>query len=186
MSALAIPSWDGVHPAMVHFPIALLFAAPILLFVSLFTRRAWRSWAIASLLLMVAGTVAVWLAAASGHAAAQLVDKTPSLERAIGRHESLAITVRNLFTLMTVAFGLLMVLHAALKKPMPTALRTTVHVLFLAGYVVCAIQLAGAADRGGRLVHEAGIRALVGPAVATASTPAGDQATTNEGGASGR
>ena len=186
MSALAIPSWDGVHPAMVHFPIALLFAAPVLLFVSLFTPRAWRSWAIASLVLMVVGTVAAWLAAASGHAAAQLVDKTGSLEQAIGRHESLAVTARNLFTIMTLVFGALMVLHAALRKQMPTALRTTVHVLFLGGYAVCAIQLAGAADRGGRLVHEAGVRALVGPAVATAAAPAADQAPAPDNGSGGR
>ena len=167
MISISIPGWDGVHPALVHFPIALLLAAPILLFVSLFARQAWRSWAIAALVLMVVGTVAAWLATASGHAAAQLVDKTPDLERAIGRHESLAVTARDLFTLMTVAFGSWMVLQAALRKPLPTALRTTVHALFLVVNVAAAIQLLGAADRGGRLVHEAGVRAIVTQPVAT-------------------
>jgi uncharacterized membrane protein len=168
MISITIPGWDGVHPALVHFPIALLFAAPLLLLVSLFARTAWRSWAIASLVLMVAGTVAAWLAASSGHAAAQLVDKTPDLERAIGRHESLAVTARDLFTLVTVAFASWMALQAALRKPLPTALRTTVHALFLVVSVACAIQLVGAADRGGRLVHEAGIKAMVSPPVAAA------------------
>lgn len=168
MISISIPGWDGVHPALVHFPIALLFAAPILLLVSLFARQAWRSWAIAALVLMVAGTVAAWLAAASGHAAAQLVDKTPDLERAIGRHESLAVTARDLFTLLTVAFASWLAIQAAFPKPLPAALRTTVHALFVVVNVACAIQLVGAADRGGRLVHEAGVRAMVSQPVASA------------------
>ena len=172
MISITIPGWDGVHPALVHFPIALLFAAPLLLLVSLFARTAWRSWAIASLVLMVAGTVAAWLASSSGHAAAQLVDKTPDLERAIGRHESLAVTARDLFTLVTVAFASGMALQAALRKPLPTALRTTVHALFLVVSVACAIQLVGAADRGGRLVHEAGIKAMVTPPAVAAADQA--------------
>ena len=169
MISIAIPSWDGIHPALVHFPIALLFAAPVLLFVSLFMREAWRSWAVASLVLTVVGTVAAWLAAGSGHAAAQLVDKTPTLEQAIGRHESLAVTARDVFTLLTVAFGSWMAIQAALRKPLPAALRTTVHAAFLVVYVACAIQLARAADRGGRLVHESGIRAVVTQPVASSS-----------------
>ena len=176
----SIPGWDGIHPAMVHFPIALLFAAPILLLVSLFARKSWRVWAVASLVLMCIGTVAAWLAAASGHAAAQLVDKTPALERAIGGHEALAVTTRDLFTIMTLVFGALMVLPAALKKPLPAALRTIIHVVFLVAYGGCAILLANTANRGGRLVHEAGVRAIVGPTVATAVAPAQERASAGE------
>jgi uncharacterized membrane protein len=171
-----LPGWDGIHPAMVHFPIALLFAVPILLLVSLFARKSWRAWSVASLVLMFIGTVAAWLAVASGHAAAQLVDKTPALVRAIGGHESLAVTTRNLFTIMTLVFGGLMVLHTALKKPLPGALRTTIHALFLVAYVGCTIMLANTANRGGRLVHETGVHAIVGPTVATSLPPAEDQA----------
>jgi uncharacterized membrane protein len=171
-----LPGWDGIHPAMVHFPVALLFAVPILLLVSLFVRKSWRSWATASLVLMFIGTVATWLAVASGHAAAQLVDKTPALVRAIGGHESLAVTTRNLFTILTLVFSGLMVLHAALKKPLPTPLRTIIHVAFLVAYVGCTILLANTANRGGRLVHEAGVRAIVGPTAAASLPPAEDQA----------
>jgi uncharacterized membrane protein len=181
-----IPGWDGIHPAMVHFPIALLFAVPILLFVSLLARKSWRAWAVASLVLMVIGTVAAWMAAASGHAAAQLVDKTPALQLAIGAHEALGVMTRNLFTLMTLVFGALMVLHAALKKPMPGALRTVIHVAFLIAYVGCTFMLANTANRGGRLVHEAGLRAIVGPTVAAAAAPAQEEKKGGEAGSGQR
>lgn len=57
----------------------------------------------------------------------------------------------------------------------PGALRTVIHVAFLIAYVGCTIMLANTANRGGRLVHEAGLRAIVGQAVATASAPAQEQ-----------
>jgi hypothetical protein len=37
-------------------------------------------------------------------------------------------------------------------------------------------MLANTANRGGRLVHETGVRAIVGPTVATSLPPAEDQA----------
>ena len=89
---------------------------------------------------------------------------------------------RNLFTIMTLVFGALMVLHVALKKPMPGALRNVIHVAFLIAYIGCTIMLANTANRGGRLVHEAGLRAIVGPSVATAVAPAEEQAKAEEAG----
>lgn len=177
----SIPAWDGLHPAMVHFPIALLFAAPVLLLLSLFMRRSWRPWAVASLTLMSIGTVGAWLAAGTGHAAAQLVEKTPMLERAIGQHEALAITTRNLFTMVTALFGALLLVERMVKKPLPAPWRTTLHAMILVLYVGCTFMLANAANLGGRLVHQAGLRAMVGPASA-AAVPAQPPAATGSGG----
>jgi hypothetical protein len=127
---------------------------------------------------MAIGTAGAWLAAGSGHAAAQLVDKSPDLERAIVLHESLAVTTRNLFTALTLGFGALMLVHLAARKPLPAPLRVTVHALFLVACLGGAVMLAHTANRGGRLVHEAGVRAIVGPSVAAAlpaDAPAGER-----------
>ena len=176
----SIPTWDGLHPAMVHFPIALLFAAPVLLLLSLFMRRSWRPWAVASLTLMAIGTIGAWLAAGTGHAAAQLIEKASGLERAIGQHESLAVTTRNLFTMVTALFGVLLLVEKQVKKPLSTPWRTTIHAMILVLYVGCTFMLANAANLGGRLVHQSGLRAMVGPAAATA-LPAQTPAATGSG-----
>lgn len=156
-----VPGWDGIHPAMVMFPVALLLAAPLLVLASFFAGGAWRTWAAAALFTMVLGTVAAWFAVSSGHAAGQLVDKTRELEAAILRHESLATGARNLFTLLTLVWAALVMLPVWLKRPLPQGLRIGVHVLFLAGYVASVGALARTADAGGRLVHQQGVHAMV-------------------------
>lgn len=169
----SIPGWDGIHPAMVHFPIALLLVAPLLLLVSLLARQSWRTWANAALVLMALGTVAAWLAVGSGHAAGQLVDKVGGLQREIGRHEQLGVMTRNLFTLITVVFAGLMLLPRMLKKPMAPVWRITAHAVFLLLYVACTGLLANTANQGGRLVHEFGVKAMIGAAAPqqTAAAP---------------
>jgi uncharacterized membrane protein len=169
----SIPGWDGIHPAMVQFSIVLLWVAPLLLLVSLFSRRVWRTWAGASLLVMALGSLAAWLAVASGHAAGQLVDKTPALGQAIARHEVLGVQTRNLFTLFTVVFALLMLLPAIIRRALPAALRITVYALFLVVYLGGTLWIANTASQGGRLVHELGVRAMVARAEQSASRDGG-------------
>jgi len=157
----AIPGWDGIHPAMVMFPVALLLVTPLLVLAGLFARDTWRAWAMAALVTMAVGTIAAWLAVGSGHAAGQLVDKTKELEGAILRHEALGMSVRNLFTLLTLVWAVLLMLPTWIRRPVPQVLRIGVHVLFLAGYVASVGALARAADAGGRLVHQRGVHAMV-------------------------
>jgi uncharacterized membrane protein len=156
-----LPGWDGIHPAMVQFPIVLLFVAPLFLLVSLFSPRAWRTWAGASLLLMTLGAFTAWLAVATGHAGGQLVDKTPALEQAIARHEALGILTRNVFTALAAVFAVLMLLSAAIKKPLPGAARISLHALFVVVYIGCTLAIVNTAARGGFLVHKMGVQAMI-------------------------
>ena len=162
MTFPAIPSWDGIHPAMAQFSIVLLWTAPVFLIVSLFSRRSWRTWAGAALLAMALGSFASWLAVASGHAAGQLVDKTPVLERAIASHEALGLQTRNLFTVLTLVFAPLIALPGLLRRPLPAAARIGLHAVFVVAYLGFTIVIAHTASQGGRLVHGLGVRAVVG------------------------
>lgn len=156
-----LPGWAGIHPAMVMFPVVLLLATPVLLLISLFARGAWRPWAGAALVTMVLGTLGAWMAVGSGHVAGQMVDKTKELEALILNHEALGVSVRNVFTGLTLLYLLLFLLPFWIRRPIPPALRIGVFAVFLAGYVFAAGAIARAADAGGRLVHEQGIRAYV-------------------------
>jgi uncharacterized membrane protein len=168
----AIPGWDGIHPAMVQFAIVLLFVSPLLLIVSLFMRQSWRAWSGAFLLMMGLGAFATWLAVASGHAGGQLVDKTPALEHAIAAHEALGILTRNLFSALALVFAVLLIAEVRLRDRVPAALRITINVVFLIAYLGCTTFLANTASRGGQLVHDAGIRAMVDkPIAAVTATP---------------
>jgi uncharacterized membrane protein len=173
-----IPGWDGLHPALVMFPVVLLLVTPVLLFASLFARGAWRAWAGAALVTMVLGTLGTWLAVSSGHAAGQLVDKTKELEAVILRHEALGVYARNVFTLVTAVYVVLFLLPNWIKRPIPAAVRITVCALFLVGYVYATGAIARVADAGGRLVHQRGVLAYVeaqaariNPAPAATPTP---------------
>lgn len=168
----AVPGWDGIHPAMVMFPVALLLASAVLLLAGLFAREAWRAWAGAALVTMLAGTLAAWLAAGSGHAAGQLVDKTPELAALILRHEALGVLVRNTFTALTAVYLVLYLLPVWLHRQPVAPLRVTVQAVFLVAWIVAAGTLARAADAGGRLVHTHGVRALVDAPMANAHRPA--------------
>jgi uncharacterized membrane protein len=166
---LSIPGWDGAHPAVVQFPLALLIAAAALFLISLFARNTWRTWAGAALVVMALGALAAWIAVGSGHAAGQLVDKTPALERAIARHENLGVLARNLFTVLTLILAALLLVESRLRQPLPAGARNGIHVLFLLVFLGGAVLLAGAASQGGRLVHESGIQAMTGAPVANVS-----------------
>jgi uncharacterized membrane protein len=177
----SIPGWDGLHPAIVHFPVALLLAAPLIIFASLFARGNWRSWAGASLLVMGVGALATWWAVGTGHAAGQLVDKSVELERAVLGHEALGVLTRNLFTGLAVVYAVLVMLPTWIKRPMPAAFRITLHAVFLAGYVAATGVLAQTANAGGHLVHESGVKAMleqqaaIPPAAPTPVAPAPGQ-----------
>jgi uncharacterized membrane protein len=178
----SIPGWDGIHPAMVQYAIVLLSVAPLLVLVSLFSRNAWRTWAGAALLLMGLGVLAAWLAVASGHAAGQLVDKTPDLSRAIARHEALGMRMRNVFTLFALLFGALLLLPAILRRAIAAPARIAIYALFLVVYLGATLLIADTAERGGQLTHALGVRAIVpvsnepvatraaAPAIATSPT----------------
>ncbi len=171
MTFPSLPNWDGIHPAMVQFPVALLLTAPLLLLVSLFVRREWQGWVGSALVLMALGTVAAWFAVGSGHAAGQLVDKVQGLDRAILRHEALGTATRNLFTLLTVVLALVLLLPGLAKKPLTPAWRIGTHAVFLALYLVATMTLANTAMQGGQLVHEYGVRAMVQERARIEATP---------------
>lgn len=154
LSATSLPN---LHPAVVHFPIALLTTAFLVDLGCLVARRQiWLDRA--ATLLYVLGTVSACIAFVSGQSASQLViGATGSAQAAMYDHESLA-------KLVLIAFGVIaslrLIVSWRLKKAKTldtSPLRVITLLLTLAGQVLLLI----AADRGGELVYRYGLGVVI-------------------------
>ena len=165
-----IPSWDALHPLIIHFPIALLLVAPVLVLLALLLRKQARGILIAALVVMSLGTVGTYFAVATGEAAGELAERTPGVAAVLERHEELAQTARFVFTALTVLFAAILLLPSIFKKGLGRKSAAVVNLAFLVIYAGGAILLANVAHQGGRLVHEYGVRAMMTSGGGTAPT----------------
>jgi uncharacterized membrane protein len=147
------PSHPSLHVLVVHFPIALVFLAPLFdLTCLLFRTRIWLDRAATTLYVM--GTVAAGLAYLSGQRAADELGKIPTAaESALADHESSAV-----ITLIAVAVVSLIRLWVSWMSRDDRRIRLGFFRLAavpvaLAGLVLLALT----ADRGGSLVYEHGL-----------------------------
>jgi uncharacterized membrane protein len=162
-----IPSWDGLHPLVVHFPIALLLVAPVFVILGLVFRKHWSGFAVTALVLMVLGTIGAFIAVATGEAGASLVERTEAISEVLEQHEDLAETTRTVFAVLTIIFAAILIVPVALRSALKPGVNIGLNAAFLVLYAFGALLLANAAHEGGRLVHEYGVQAL------TASGPSG-------------
>lgn len=158
-----IPSWDGLHPLIIHFPVALLLVAPVFVVLGALWKKHGRGVLIAALILMALGTASAYVAVETGEAAADLVDRSPAIKPVLHHHQQLADRTRLVFTGLTAAFALLLFVPALVKREPKRPVALALYAGFLLLYAAGAVLLADTAHNGGRLVHEFGVRALVAP-----------------------
>ena len=159
-----IPTWDGLHPLIIHFPIVLLLTAPLFVLIAIFMPvKAGRQMYLAALLLMLLGTISAFLSYETGEAAGKLAERTPEVNAAIERHEGLAETTRLLFSVLTVIFAGSMAAPKAFKFEPTRRIIVAISVVFLLFYASAMIVLVNTAHQGGMLVHQYGVHALVAP-----------------------
>ena len=160
----AIPPWEGLHPLIVHFPIALLLITPLLVIAgALLTPEKGRIVLYTALGLMLIGTLGTFLAAATGEAAGKLAERTPQVDAVLERHEELADATRAVFAGLTCIFAAIVFAPKVFRKLPGRLVTTALPLIFLLFYGAGMLLLANTAHNGGRLVHEFGIKAMVGP-----------------------
>ncbi len=165
------PGWDGLHPLVIHFPIALLLVVPV--FVALAIARPLRSgtYAAPALVLLVLGTTAAFVAVETGESAAELATRTAVVNATIARHADLAETARNVFAFLTLLYAAITVLPLGLKSLARPVYIRAANAVFLVLLLGGDVLLANVAHQGGVLVHQLGVHAVVagpGPAAADA------------------
>jgi uncharacterized membrane protein len=157
-----LPSWQAIHPLIVHFPISLLLVAPLFIVIGTLRRPdSGFQFMLVALILIVLGTVGTFFAALSGEAAGELVENIPQAKTIVEQHQQLAEATEIAFAALTLIFASIVFVPRLLKGQPSRATSTVLPLVFLLLYATGAITLANAAHQGGRLVHELGVRAQV-------------------------
>ena len=173
-----LPDWNGLHPLVVHFPIALLLVAPLFVLVGVWLRAPRnRTWLAAALTLLALGTLGAWVAVSTG----EREERSPSALRRSTPHSN---TTRSSPSEPRSVHG-----HRrsgrdpARTDRVATASRGSPRRalgLFLIAYLAGAALLANTAHAGGRLVHQLGVQAMVADTASAPAAPASTEATESE------
>lgn len=161
---LPIPTWDSLHPLVVHMPIGLLLVAPVFVLLgALLPPARGKPYLIAAWVLMLLGTVSTFVAIETGEAAARLADRTPAINAVLEHHEQLAEQTRMIFSILTLAFTVVLAAPKLLRKKWDRIYSTVLPLIILCAYAAGMAMLANTGHNGARLVHEFGVHALVQP-----------------------
>lgn len=154
-----LPPLEGLHPLVVHFPIALLTIVPILLVIAMLARDR-VGWARSAALVLVFGSVGAFAAAWSGEAAEGAAERVAAASATLERHEEGAEVVRVVFGVLALAYVAFLALARGVE--FGRGVWRGAHVVVIAGAMIGLIMLARVAHDGGRLVHEFGVHAPLG------------------------
>lgn len=149
-----MPSWSHLHPLIVHFPIALLMVAPLVVFTGMLWPSQRRGIRAIAILLLGLGSLAAVLAIATGLAAAGPAHRTPELMATVTSHENSAERTTLLYAGLTVALILIHLVPVISRREMSRRLMLILHLLWLLSSVGATLSLIQTGRLGGRMVHE--------------------------------
>jgi uncharacterized membrane protein len=149
--------WAALHPLTVHFPIALLFVAPLFLLLGAVFSKHTRLFLVPALILMWLGTAGIYMAVATGEASSEQIQAGEPVLDTLKNHDELGRSSRLIYTILTLVFTAFC-LWTNSRKNRNTTVDFLFLLVFLAGYAYASVVLYNAAHQGGRLVHLHGIK----------------------------
>jgi uncharacterized membrane protein len=165
------PTWDSLHPLIIHFPIALLLLCPLFILISAIPAPPkGKPYMVAALTILILGTCSLFVAVSTGHAASDLAERGGAVDAVLEMHEGLASETQIVFAVLSVILMAMLFVPRVLHREEDRIFSTVLPVAFLALYSVGILFVVNTAHAGGRLVHEFGIHAIV-PATSERSLP---------------
>jgi len=158
--------WDALHPLIVHLPIGILLIVPLFIFLAIVIKRYTLCFSITGLLLMIMGTLGVFIAVSTGESAVELVDRSiKEVSEIIEQHEELAEMTLNIYIILSIIyFGIVMLpklIPMITKKIFNEKIFFISNIIFLIAYIFGILGIVNTSHLGGKLVHELGVRAMV-------------------------
>ena len=166
------PPWEGLHPLVIHFPIALMFITPVFVLLAACLGKHGRWFGLTALMLLVMGTVSGAVAVSSGTAAFHAMESVEDGGWEVAEeHQQAAQEVQIMFIGLTLLYAVLFAIPLVISKWNVRRYWLLTNLVFLALLLVVNLQLAHAAHLGGRLVHQYGVRAILEDVAAEAEIP---------------
>jgi uncharacterized membrane protein len=132
-----LPTWDSLHPLIIHFPIALLLLSPLFILISAFLAAPrGKPYMIAALLVLLLGTGSLFIAESTGHAAAELAERGGAVNAVLEIHEDLAAETQIVFAVLSSILLGMYVIPKVLRREENRLFATFLPLAFLALYTV--------------------------------------------------
>jgi len=164
-----IPPFDQLHPLVIHFPIALVLVAPVIIALALAWHKQSKVLLLVATLLMAMASAAAVVAVQTGKAASGHAENVPGAGPVLDAHATMGTRARNATLALTGALALGTAMAWRGGEKLPRKFTLIGGGAYLAVHAAGALVVANAAHEGGRLVHEFGVRAW--PTPPTPATP---------------
>ena len=155
------PGWDGLHPLVIHFPIALLLVAPLFVLLAVVLPKHAQALSASALLLLALGTVSAVVSVETGEAAGELVEHSEAVDAVLLEHAELAETTRNVFAALTLLYAAVLGVPLVVRKLGQPKFRLATNLVMLVLLAAASLLVVNTGHLGGRLVHELGVRAIM-------------------------
>lgn len=154
-----IPPWEGIHPSVVHFPIALACVVPLFVLLAMVWRSQARGMLTAATLLNVLAAAGAVLATTTGEAGEDAAEAIPAARDVLSQHEELGEAARNLALVLASGLALGTVGYWLWGHHLRHRVLVGAGIVYLVVHGLLCLGLANTAHWGGRLVHELGVQA---------------------------